>query len=131
MHTVEEYTSIVNELRAAVPDIALSSDIILGYPGETDSEFEDTLTLMEKTKFSSSYMFSYSPRPGTPAQDFPDSVPQHIKSERLQKTIELQKRLTREQGKQFIGQEVDVLVESKSFKPGFDFRGRNAQFWVG
>ena len=74
-------------------------------------------------------MFSYSPRPGTPAQDFLDSVPQPVKSERLQRTMELQKSLTREQGKQFIGQEIDVLVESKSFKPGADFKGRNAQFW--
>ena len=74
-------------------------------------------------------MFSYSPRPNTPAQDFPDSVPQSVKSARLQRTIELQKKLTLEQGEKFIGKEVDVLVESESFKPGADFRGRNAQYW--
>ena len=129
MHTVEEYVCMVEELKNAVPDVALSTDIIVGYPSESDSEFEDTLALMEKIQFNNSYMFSYSPRPGTPAYDFPDSVPKPVKAERLQRTIELQKRLTREQGKKFIGQEVDVLVESENFKPGTEFRGRNAQYW--
>ena len=129
MHTVEEYISIVEELKAMVPDLDISTDIIVGYPGESDSDFEDTLNLMEKVKFSSSYMFVYSSRPGTPAQNFPDSVPQSVKSERLQRTITLQNRLTREEGKKFIGTEVDVLVESESFKTDIDFRGRNAQYW--
>jgi tRNA-2-methylthio-N6-dimethylallyladenosine synthase len=129
MHTIEEYISIIEELKMVVPDIALSTDIIVGYPGESESEFEDTLALMEKIKFNNSYMFSYSSRPNTPAQDFPDTVPQSMKSDRLQRTIELQKRLTLEQGKKFIGKEVEVLVESKSSKADADFRGRNAQYW--
>ena len=129
MYTVEEYISLIEELKMVVPDVALSTDIIVGYPGESDSEFEDTLALMEKVQFSSSYMFGYSSRPGTPAQDFPDSIPQSVKSERLQRTIDLQKRLTREQGKKFLGKEVDVLVEDESLKPGTDFQGRNAQYW--
>ena len=129
MHTIEEYISLIDELKTTVPDVALSTDIIVGYPSESDLEFEDTLKLMEKIQFSSSYMFSYSSRPGTPAQDFPDSVPQSVKSERLQRTIELQSKLTRDQGQKFVGQEVDVLVESESFKPGTDFKGRNAQYW--
>jgi len=129
MHTIEEYISIIEELKTVVPDIGLSTDIIVGYPSESESEFEDTLALMEKIKFNNRYMFSYSPRPNTPAQNFPDSVPQSVKSARLQRTIELQKKLTLEQGEKFIGMEVDVLVESESFKPGADFRGRNAQYW--
>jgi tRNA-2-methylthio-N6-dimethylallyladenosine synthase len=129
MHTIEEYIGLIDELKTTVPDIALSTDIIVGYPSESDSEFEDTLALMEKIKFSSSYMFSYSPRPGTPAQNFPDSVPRSVKSERLQKTIDMQSRLTREQGQKFLGREVDVLIEGRSLRPGTDFRGRNAQFW--
>jgi tRNA-2-methylthio-N6-dimethylallyladenosine synthase len=84
---------------------------------------------MGEIKFNNSYMFSYSPRPNTPAQNFPDSVPPAVKSARLQRTIELQKNLTLEQGKLFLGQVVDVLVESESFKPDTDFRGRNAQYW--
>ncbi|MBT6296945.1 MAG: TRAM domain-containing protein, partial [Nitrospina sp.] len=75
------------------------------------------------------YMFSYSSRPNTPAQDFPDTVPQSMKSDRLQRTIELQKRLTLEQGKKFVGREVEVLVENESFKVDADFRGRSAQYW--
>ena len=129
MHTIEEYISLIDELKTMVPDIALSTDIIVGYPSESDSEFEDTLALMEKIKFSSSYMFSYSPRPGTPAQYLPDSIPQSVKSERLQKTIKLQSRLTQEQGQKFVGREVDVLIEGRSSRPDTDFRGRNAQFW--
>ena len=103
MYTVEEYISLIGELKSEVPDMALSTDIIVGYPSESDSEFEDTLALMEKVQFNSSYMFSYSPRPGTPAQYFPDSVPQSVKSKRLQRTIELQKKLTSEQGNFFFG----------------------------
>ena len=129
MHTIEEYISIIEELKMVVPDMALSTDIIVGYPGESESEFEDTLALMENIKFNNSYMFSYSPRPNTPAEDFPDSVLQSVKSSRLQRTIELQKKLTIDQGKKFIGKEVDVLVENESFKAGLDFRGRNAQYW--
>ena len=74
-------------------------------------------------------MFSYSSRPNTPAQYFPDLVSQSVKSDRLQKTIQLQKRLTLEQGKKIIGKEIEVLVESESFKNDSDFRGRNAQYW--
>ena len=129
MHTIEEYISIIEELKTVVPDMGLSTDIIVGYPGESESEFEDTLALMSKIKFNNSYMFSYSPRPNTPAQDFPDSVPPLVKSARLQRTIELQKKLTLEQGRLFLGQVVDVLVERESYKPGADFRGRNAQYW--
>jgi tRNA-2-methylthio-N6-dimethylallyladenosine synthase len=128
-HTVEEYISLIDELKSAVPDVALSTDIIVGYPSESHSEFEDTLALMERVQFSSSYMFSYSPRPGTPAQDFLDSVPQSVKSKRLQRTIELQNRMSRELGQKFVRQEVDVLVEGGSSRPGIDFRGRNPQYW--
>ncbi|MCH8157262.1 MAG: tRNA (N6-isopentenyl adenosine(37)-C2)-methylthiotransferase MiaB [Nitrospinae bacterium] len=128
-HTVEEYIDLIEELKAKVPDIAVSTDIIVGFPEETDAEFEDTLALMERVGFSSSFMFCYSPRPGTPAQDFPDSVPQSVKSARLQKTIELQDRLTREQGQRFVGREVEVLVEGRAYKYGADFKGRNPQYW--
>ena len=129
MHTIEEYISIIEELKAVLPDIGVSTDIIVGYPSESESEFEDTLSLMEKIKFNNSYMFSYSSRPNTPAQYFPDLVSQSVKSDRLQKTIQLQKRLTLEQGKKIIGKEIEVLVESESFKNDSDFWGRNAQYW--
>ncbi len=129
-HTVEEYIDLIDRLRAEVPDLALSTDIIVGFPGETESEFEDTLKLMERIGFSNSFMFSYSPRPGTPAMEWTDSVPEETKKARLQKTIQLQNRLTKNQGRKFLEQEVEVLVEGRTPRHGADFRGRNPQYWM-
>ena len=129
-NTVEHYLDFIDALRGEVPDIALSTDIIVGFPGETDAEFEDTLTLMERAGFSSSFMFCYSPRPGTPAAAFEDNVPEEIKKERLQRTMALQDRLTAEIGASYIGKEVEVLVEGPTRRAGADFRGRNPQYWM-
>lgn len=128
-HTAKEYCDLIDGLRAEVPGIALSTDIIVGFPEETESEFEDTLKLMERVGYSSSYMFSYSPRPGTPAAAFPDSVPEPVKKERLQRTIQLQERLTRENGKKFLGKEVETLVEGRSSRQDTEFKGRNPEYW--
>ncbi len=128
-HTVEEYLDWIAELQAEVPDLALSTDIIVGFPGETESEFEDTLRLMERAGYSSSFMFCYSPRPGTPAAAWPDTVPPEVKRARLQQTIELQNRLTERQGRAFLGTPVEVLVEGRSTRPGTQFKGRNPQYW--
>lgn len=129
-NTVEEYLSLIDVLKTHAPDIELSTDIIVGFPGETESEFEDTLQFMEQVGFSSSYMFCYSPRPGTPAADFCDDVPEPIKKERLQRTIECQNRLTRLRGKKYLGKEVEVLVEGEITRKGSRFmKGRNPQYW--
>lgn len=129
-NTVEEYLALIDALKIQAPDIELSTDIIVGFPGETESEFEDTLQLMEGVGFSSSYMFCYSPRPGTPAAEFSDDVPEPVKKERLQRTIECQSRLTRLQGEKFLGQEVEVLVEGETTRKGTRFmKGRNPQYW--
>jgi tRNA-2-methylthio-N6-dimethylallyladenosine synthase len=128
-NTVEEYLALTDALKAAVPDIELSSDIIVGYPGETESEFEDTLRFMERVGFSSSFMFCYSPRPGTPAADLVDDVPEPVKKERLQRTIECQSELGLVQGRKFLGKEVEVLIEGQSTQKKGIFKGRNPQFW--
>ncbi|MFQ5450924.1 MAG: tRNA (N6-isopentenyl adenosine(37)-C2)-methylthiotransferase MiaB [Nitrospinaceae bacterium] len=128
-HTAAEYLGLIGELKSAVPDIALSTDIIVGFPGETESEFEDTLKLMEKAEFSSSFMFRYSPRPGTPAADIPDTVPESVKQDRLQRTIAFQDELTRNTGKTFLGKEVEVLIEGRTSRHGADLKGRNPQYW--
>ena len=128
-NTVEEYLALIDGLRKAVPDIELSTDIIVGYPGETESEFSDTLTFMERVGFSSSFMFCYSPRPGTPAASLQDNVPEQEKKERLQRTLECQNRLTALQGKKFVGEVVEVLIESRTTRNGAQFKGRNPQFW--
>ena len=129
-NTVEEYMDLIDRLKSEAPDIALTTDIIVGFPGETDSEFADTLRFMDRAGFSNSYMFSYSPRPGTPAANLPDDVPEAVKKERLQRTLECQNRLTRMQGEKFIGKQVEVLIEGQTTRPGANLRGRNPQFWM-
>ena len=128
-HTVEWYTDLIAQLKSAVPDIALSTDIIVGFPGETRQEFEGTLKLMEQVRFNSSYMFSYSPRPNTPALEMVDDIPQEEKQDRLQQTIQLQSRLTEENSQAFLGQEVEVLIENVNSRKGMSFKGRNPHYW--
>lgn len=128
-HTIEEYVELIDELKAEVPDVSLTTDIIVGFPGETDAQFQDTLKVMDRVGYSSSFMFSYSPRPGTPANEYEDSVPEEVKSRRLQETIQLQNKLTEEQSQLFKGKTVEVLIEGASSKPGYDFKGRNPQYW--
>jgi tRNA-2-methylthio-N6-dimethylallyladenosine synthase len=128
-HTVEWYTDLIEQLKSAVPDIALSTDIIVGFPGETQQEFEGTLKLMEQVRFNSSYMFSYSPRPNTPALEMVDDIPQEEKQDRLQQTIQLQSRLTEENSQAFLGQEVEVLIENVNSRKGMSFKGRNPHYW--
>jgi tRNA-2-methylthio-N6-dimethylallyladenosine synthase len=129
-HTVEEYMELIYELKSEVPDVSLTTDIIVGFPGETDLQFQDTLKVMERVCYSSSFMFSYSPRPGTPANEFEDSVPEDVKSRRLQEIIQLQNRLTEEQGRLYKGKTIEMLIEgSCGGKPGYSFKGRNPQYW--
>lgn len=129
-HTVEYYVDLIEELKSTVPGVALSTDIIVGFPGETRSEFEDTLNLMERIGYSNSYIFAYSPRPNTPALEFEDNVPDAEKSDRLQATLDLQHRLSRENGQRFMGKTVEVLVEGRSARQGARFKGRNPEYWM-
>lgn len=128
-HTTEWYMDLIAQLKSEVPDIALSTDIIVGFPGETSQEFEDTLRLMEQVRFNNSYMFSYSPRPNTPALEMVDDIPHEEKQERLQQIIQLQNRLTEENSQAFLGQDVEVLIESVTSRKGMSFRGRNPHYW--
>ena len=128
-HTVEEYLELIDELKSEVPGVSLTTDIIVGFPGETDAQFQDTMKIMERIGCSSSFMFSYSPRPGTPANEFKDSVPEETKRQRLQEIIQLQNRMTEEQGKTYQGKTVEVLIEGKSARPGYSLKGRNPQYW--
>ncbi len=117
-HTADAYRRLVDRVRAARPDIALSSDFIVGFPGETDADFADTLALVRDIGFESAFSFKYSPRPGTPAADRADHVPEAVMSERL---AELQRLLdTRRHAYQqaAVGQVFDVLVEKAGRYPG-------------
>lgn len=110
-HSVERYCEIVDKLRIVRPDIALSSDFIVGFPGETDEDFEATMNLVRTVKYAQAYSFKYSPRPGTPAALMEDQVPEQVKSERLQL---LQAEINRHQiafNEASIGKRIQVLLE--------------------
>ncbi len=128
-HTVENYIDLIDELKQEVPGIAMTTDLIVGFPGETESDFEETLTLMRRIGFHNSYMFAYSPRPFTPATEYEDSVEHEVKQERLQRVIRLQEELAKAAGLDFLEREVEVLVESASDREGIDYRGRNPEYW--
>jgi tRNA-2-methylthio-N6-dimethylallyladenosine synthase len=113
-HTRDDYIALINRLRAARPDLALSSDFIVGFPGETEADFRHTLELVEEIGFAGAFSFMYSPRPGTPAADMDDQVPQEEKSERLQRLQALISRQQRAFNASFAGCQLDVLLE----KPG-------------
>jgi tRNA-2-methylthio-N6-dimethylallyladenosine synthase len=117
-HTAREYLDVIERLRAVRPDLAFSSDFIVGFPGETDEDFEATLDLIGAVGFASAFSFAYSPRPGTPAAEMGAQVPADVKSERLQR---LQAQITRQQRQfnaSFLGKRLDVLLEKPGRLPG-------------
>ncbi len=117
-HTTASYLEILDRVRAVRPDIALSGDFIVGFPGETDAEFEDTLKLVDAVGYAQCFSFKYSPRPGTPAATMGDQVPVSVMDERLQR---LQSALNRDQyafNTATVGKVCDVLVERKGKHPG-------------
>jgi tRNA-2-methylthio-N6-dimethylallyladenosine synthase len=113
-HTAGDYLKVIERLRAARPDLAFSSDFIVGFPGETDEDFEATLALIEAVGFAASFTFAYSPRPGTPAAEMEAQVPADVKSERLQRLQALITRQQRQFNASFGGKRLEVLLE----KPG-------------
>jgi tRNA-2-methylthio-N6-dimethylallyladenosine synthase len=116
-HTAEQYLRLIERIRAARPDIALSGDFIVGFPGETEAEFEDTLALARDAAFAHSFSFKYSPRPGTPAAAM-TPVDEELKADRLSR---LQLRLSLDQAAfnaGFVGQRVPVLLEKRGREPG-------------
>ena len=123
-YTTLEYKSIVRKLRAARPDISLSTDFIVGFPGETDEDFEKTMKLIDDVEFDASFSFIYSPRPGTPALELDDSTPAEVKSARLSR---LQKRideLAQNVSQAMVGSVQRVLVEGTSKKDANELAGR-------
>lgn len=110
-HTREEYFAIIDRLRAARPDIALSGDFIVGFPGETDEDFEQTLDLVRRVKYAQAYSFKYSPRPGTPASATEDQVPEYVKSQRLQRLQALLNEHQLEFNESKLDTEMSVLLE--------------------
>ena len=123
-YTALEYKSVIRKLRVARPDISLSSDFIVGFPGETDEDFERTIKLIDDVGFDTSFSFIYSPRPGTPAVEMDDSTPAEVKSARLarlQKRIEEQAQVI---SQAMVGSVQRVLVEGRSKKDASELAGR-------
>lgn len=115
VYTVDSFLAIVDNLRARVPGVSLTTDVIVGFPGETDQEFQETLDLVENVKFTGAFMFRYSPRKGTPASDMVQ-VPEETSRRRLQKLILLQNGITSRFHKSLEGKHLEVLVEGVSPK---------------
>ena len=113
-HTASHYLKLIDRIRAAKPDIALSGDFIVGFPGETEAEFEDTLNIVREVGYASAYTFKYSPRPGTPAAEKQDQLPEEVKTERLSRLQSLILRQTAAFNAACVGKTMDVLLE----KPG-------------
>ena len=126
-YTKEDYLRLVDKIRSHIPDVVLSTDIIVGFPTETDQEFKDTVDVVNKVRFDSAFIFKYSERDGTLAQKhFTDDVPEEVKTERIVTLNELQKSISLHKNRAHIGQVHDVLIEADSTKKSDkDIQGRN------
>jgi tRNA-2-methylthio-N6-dimethylallyladenosine synthase len=107
----ERYLSWLDRIREAIPEVGVSTDIIVGFPGETEEDFAGTLEVVERARFDSAYTFQYSPRPGTRAASLPDQVPKELVQERFERLVALQERRSLEKAREQLGREVEVLVE--------------------
>jgi tRNA-2-methylthio-N6-dimethylallyladenosine synthase len=125
-HSALEYRSIVRRLREARPGISVSSDFIVGFPGETEADFEATLGLIEAVRFDGSYAFAYSPRPGTPAAGLGDEVPEAVKQQRLQRLLALVTDMGAGHSAAMVGSRQRVLVEHRSRKSALEVAGRTS-----
>lgn len=123
-YSVLEYKSIIRRLRSVRPDISLSSDFIIGFPGETEADFDATMNLVEEMNFDESFSFIYSPRPGTPAANLPDDTPHAVKLERLHRLQEKINQQAQAISQKMVGTTQRVLVEGVSKKNAHEFCGR-------
>jgi tRNA-2-methylthio-N6-dimethylallyladenosine synthase len=123
-YTRERYLELIDDLRAAVPEIALSTDLIVGFPGETEEDFETTLAMVERVRYDNVFAFRYSRRPGTPAAEMPDQVPDTVKADRNRRLLEVVHRVTAERGARLAGRRVEVLVDGVSRRNPGELSGR-------
>jgi len=117
-HTGDEYRRLIDRIRQARPDIALSSDFIVGFPGESDADFEETMRLIADVRFASAYSFKYSPRPGTPAAELSEQIPSAVMDERLYRLQALVEEHRQEFNHAMVGRTVEVLLERSGRHPG-------------
>ena len=124
----EAYLELVEKLRQAVPEIAISTDIIVGFPGETESDFEETLSLAEKVRFDSAFTFLYSVRKGTPAEKFTDQIPEEVKHQRFNRLVEVMNQISAEKNQTYIGRIEEVLIDGPGKSGKGVISGRTGSF---
>jgi tRNA-2-methylthio-N6-dimethylallyladenosine synthase len=130
-YTREHFLNLVKTIREIIPNVGLSTDLIVGFPGETDEDFADTINLMKEVKFDSAFNFKYSSRPGTKASEYEDKISEKIKQKRLQEVINLQKKHTLGHNKQLVGSIQKVLIEKQSKLSKNQWAGRtDSNKWV-
>ena len=130
-YTKIEFINLVNKIRNVLPNCSISTDIIVGFPGETDSDFLETLEMMQINKFNFAYMFKYSSRPGTKAAEYDNQISENVKQDRLEKLIQTQSEITLLQNKKKIGNIEHVLIEKESKKSEKFWSGRtDGNTWV-
>ncbi|MCF7797388.1 MAG: tRNA (N6-isopentenyl adenosine(37)-C2)-methylthiotransferase MiaB [Lentisphaeria bacterium] len=123
-YTKQHFIDLAEKMRQMIPGLALSTDIIAGFPGETEADFQETLDVMHAVKFDSAFTFKYSARPGTKAAEFEDSVPEEVKQNRLERLIDIQRQHTLERNRGHVGETQLVLVEKDSRKSTRQHMGR-------
>ena len=112
-YTKEQYLDLIAMAKEIIPDIVLTSDVIVGFPGETDEEFEDTLDVIRKVRFDSLFTFIYSKRKGTPAAEMPDPFTREEKQKRFDRLLELQNAISSEKHAEYVGKTMQVLVDGE------------------
>ena len=128
VYSVRDFLATVERLRKAVPNIGITTDLIVGFPGETEEQFERTLDVVREVRFDSAFMFAYSTRPGTKAAEMPDQVPDEVKADRLNRLIEVQNGIAIEKNRALVGHEFEVLIEGPSDKDGRLLAGYTREF---
>lgn len=125
-YTKENYIDLISKIKKEIPSIALTTDIIVGFPGESDDDFEETLDSLKKVRFDFAYTFLYSKRTGTPAAKSTDQISEEVKKARFEKLLEVQNRISKEINDKLLGQNVEVLVEGLSKNSIWNFTGRTS-----
>ena len=112
-YRTKKFLGILDEVREKLPHASLTTDIIVGFPGETEQDFQDTLDVVEKARFTSAFTFQYSPRPGTPAAEMDNQVPKEVVQERFERLVALQERISAEENAKLVGSEQELLVQAE------------------
>lgn len=123
-YTREEFLTLISDIQLSVPDLNLSTDVIVGFPGETDEDFLQTLDILETVRFGQVFAFAYSPRPNTPARKYTDQIGESVKKERLHRLFEITDRISTELNQALVGTIVSVLIDSHSRRTDRDWQGR-------